>query len=82
MTDIYSSECLCVSPTDRTHWLVLGKNKDIKGLLTLEATAYALLALVKAGAFEEAGPIVRWLNRQGFKGGDYSYTQVQPDRPM
>uniref|UniRef100_A0A674EGG3 Complement C3-like n=1 Tax=Salmo trutta TaxID=8032 RepID=A0A674EGG3_SALTR len=49
---------------------------DIKGLLTLEATAYALLALVKAGAFEEAGPIVRWLNRQGFKGGDYSYTQA------
>uniref|UniRef100_A0A674EH55 Complement C3-like n=1 Tax=Salmo trutta TaxID=8032 RepID=A0A674EH55_SALTR len=48
----------------------------IKGLLTLEATAYALLALVKAGAFEEAGPIVRWLNRQGFKGGDYSYTQA------
>uniref|UniRef100_A0A674EIW3 Complement C3-like n=1 Tax=Salmo trutta TaxID=8032 RepID=A0A674EIW3_SALTR len=45
-------------------------------LLTLEATAYALLALVKAGAFEEAGPIVRWLNRQGFKGGDYSYTQA------
>uniref|UniRef100_A0A674EH63 Complement C3-like n=1 Tax=Salmo trutta TaxID=8032 RepID=A0A674EH63_SALTR len=64
------------SSTDRTHWLVLGKNKDIKGLLTLEATAYALLALVKAGAFEEAGPIVRWLNRQGFKGGDYSYTQA------
>uniref|UniRef100_A0A674EHH1 Complement C3-like n=1 Tax=Salmo trutta TaxID=8032 RepID=A0A674EHH1_SALTR len=57
-------------------------NKDIlfkyssTGLLTLEATAYALLALVKAGAFEEAGPIVRWLNRQGFKGGDYSYTQA------
>uniref|UniRef100_A0A674EFI3 Complement C3-like n=1 Tax=Salmo trutta TaxID=8032 RepID=A0A674EFI3_SALTR len=42
----------------------------------LPATAYALLALVKAGAFEEAGPIVRWLNRQGFKGGDYSYTQA------
>uniref|UniRef100_A0A8C8GFW0 Anaphylatoxin-like domain-containing protein n=1 Tax=Oncorhynchus tshawytscha TaxID=74940 RepID=A0A8C8GFW0_ONCTS len=63
--------CLCVSPTDRTHWPVPGKN-----LFTLEATAYALLALVKAGAYEEAGSIVRWLNRLGFKGGEDSYTQA------
>ncbi|KAM9490571.1 complement C3-like isoform 1-T1 [Salvelinus alpinus] len=59
------------SSTDRTHWPVSGNN-----LLTLEATAYALLALVKAGAFEEAGPIVRWLNSQGFQGGNYSSTQA------
>uniref|UniRef100_A0A4W5QFS4 Uncharacterized protein n=1 Tax=Hucho hucho TaxID=62062 RepID=A0A4W5QFS4_9TELE len=59
-------------------------NKDIlfkysstgNPLFTLEATAYALLALVKAGAFEEAGPIVRWINSQGFQGGDYSSTQA------
>ncbi|XP_029480838.1 complement C3-like [Oncorhynchus nerka] len=59
------------SSTDRTHWPVPGKN-----LFTLEATAYALLALVKAGAYEEAGSIVRWLNRLGFKGGEDSYTQA------
>uniref|UniRef100_A0A8C7WDC7 Uncharacterized protein n=1 Tax=Oncorhynchus mykiss TaxID=8022 RepID=A0A8C7WDC7_ONCMY len=59
------------SSTDRTHWPAPGKN-----LFTLEATAYALLALVKAGAYEEAGPIVRWLNRLGFKGGEESYTQA------
>uniref|UniRef100_A0A674BUD0 Complement C3-like n=1 Tax=Salmo trutta TaxID=8032 RepID=A0A674BUD0_SALTR len=39
------------------------------------ATAYALLALVKAGAFEEAGPIVRWLKSQGFQRGGDSSTQ-------
>uniref|UniRef100_A0A8C7TZ92 Anaphylatoxin-like domain-containing protein n=1 Tax=Oncorhynchus mykiss TaxID=8022 RepID=A0A8C7TZ92_ONCMY len=55
----------------QTHWPAPGKN-----LFTLEATAYALLALVKAGAYEEAGPIVRWLNRLGFKGGEESYTQA------
>uniref|UniRef100_A0A8C8GJH5 Anaphylatoxin-like domain-containing protein n=1 Tax=Oncorhynchus tshawytscha TaxID=74940 RepID=A0A8C8GJH5_ONCTS len=59
------------SSKDRTHWPVPGKN-----LFTLEATAYALLALVKAGAYEEAGSIVRWLNRLGFKGGEDSYTQA------
>uniref|UniRef100_A0A8C7QUT1 Anaphylatoxin-like domain-containing protein n=1 Tax=Oncorhynchus mykiss TaxID=8022 RepID=A0A8C7QUT1_ONCMY len=37
--------------------------------------AYALLALVKAGAFEEAGPIVRWLKSQGFQRGGDSSTQ-------
>uniref|UniRef100_A0A4W5QFZ5 Anaphylatoxin-like domain-containing protein n=1 Tax=Hucho hucho TaxID=62062 RepID=A0A4W5QFZ5_9TELE len=59
------------SSTDRTHWPISGNP-----LFTLEATAYALLALVKAGAFEEAGPIVRWINSQGFQGGDYSSTQA------
>uniref|UniRef100_A0A8C7QUH1 Anaphylatoxin-like domain-containing protein n=1 Tax=Oncorhynchus mykiss TaxID=8022 RepID=A0A8C7QUH1_ONCMY len=62
------------SSTDRTHWPVSENH-----LLTLEATAYALLALVKAGAFEEAGPIVRWLKSQGFQRGGDSSTQVQPD---
>ncbi|XP_055762024.1 complement C3-like [Salvelinus fontinalis] len=58
------------SSTDRTHWPV-SENR----LLTLEATAYALLALVKAGAIEEAGPIVRWLKSQGFQRGGDSSTQ-------
>uniref|UniRef100_A0A4W5R2V4 Anaphylatoxin-like domain-containing protein n=1 Tax=Hucho hucho TaxID=62062 RepID=A0A4W5R2V4_9TELE len=62
------------SSTDRTHWPVSGNH-----LLTLEATAYALLALVKVDGFEEAGPIVRWLKSQGFQRGGESSTQVQPD---
>uniref|UniRef100_A0A3B3WIX9 Anaphylatoxin-like domain-containing protein n=1 Tax=Poecilia mexicana TaxID=48701 RepID=A0A3B3WIX9_9TELE len=59
--------------TDQTHWPVQ-KGKDA----TLEATAYALLALVKdqVGAFEEAKPIVRWLSQQQRYGGDYGATQA------
>ncbi|XP_014873774.1 complement C3-like [Poecilia latipinna] len=56
---------------DRTHWPVQ-KGKDA----TLEATAYALLALVKDQAFEEAKPIVRWLSQQQRYGGGYGATQA------
>ncbi|CAB1443447.1 unnamed protein product, partial [Pleuronectes platessa] len=55
---------------DRSHWPV------VKGhIYTLEATAYALLALVKVGAFEEARPIVRWFNQQQKVGGGFGSTQ-------
>ncbi|KAK5866269.1 hypothetical protein PBY51_020475 [Eleginops maclovinus] len=43
---------------------------------TLEATAYALLALVKAQAFEDARPVVRWFNKQQKVGGGYGSTQA------
>ncbi|XP_051240231.1 complement C3 isoform X2 [Dicentrarchus labrax] len=43
---------------------------------TLEATAYALLALVKVEAFEEARPVVRWFNQQRKVGGGYGSTQA------
>ncbi|XP_054865811.1 complement C3-like isoform X2 [Amphiprion ocellaris] len=42
---------------------------------TLEATAYALLALVKVKAFEDARPLVRWFNRQIRQRGGYGSTQ-------
>ncbi|XP_070683645.1 complement C3-like [Pempheris klunzingeri] len=52
---------------DLSHWPVA------KGhFYTLEATAYALLALVKAEATDAAGPIARWLNQQ----------QLQVDRGL
>uniref|UniRef100_A0A3B3WK74 Anaphylatoxin-like domain-containing protein n=1 Tax=Poecilia mexicana TaxID=48701 RepID=A0A3B3WK74_9TELE len=54
---------------DQTHWPVQ-KGKDA----TLEATAYALLALVKDQV--EAKPIVRWLSQQQRYGGDYGATQA------
>ncbi|KAL7845318.1 hypothetical protein AOLI_G00235100 [Acnodon oligacanthus] len=41
---------------------------------SLEATAYALLALVKANQFEEAGKAVNWLNRQS---GSYGSGSTQ-----
>ncbi|XP_029593018.1 complement C3-like [Salmo trutta] len=52
------------------HWPVPGGHQ-----YTLEATSYALLALVKVKAFEEAGPVVRWLNKQKKVGGGYGSTQ-------
>uniref|UniRef100_A0A4W6GAQ1 Anaphylatoxin-like domain-containing protein n=1 Tax=Lates calcarifer TaxID=8187 RepID=A0A4W6GAQ1_LATCA len=51
------------------HWPVGNSH-----LFTLEATAYALLALVKA--FEEAQPVVRWFNQQQMDGGGYGTTQA------
>ncbi|XP_051240232.1 complement C3-like [Dicentrarchus labrax] len=59
-----------VSP-ELSHWPIP------KGrVYTLEATAYALLALVKAEAFEEARPLVRWFNQQQKVGGGYGSTQA------
>ncbi|XP_041838070.1 complement C3-like [Melanotaenia boesemani] len=56
---------------DRSHWPVR------KGhIYTLEATAYALLALVKAQDFENAKNIVRWLSQQQKGGGGYGSTQA------
>ncbi|KAL2086305.1 hypothetical protein ACEWY4_017364 [Coilia grayii] len=55
---------------DRSHWRVRSNH-----FFSLEATAYALLALLKAGEFEKAGPIVSWLNEQQFYGGGYGSTQ-------
>ncbi|KAM9363158.1 complement C3-like [Symphorus nematophorus] len=59
-----------VSP-ELSHW------PSPKGTVyTLETTAYALLALVKAEAFEEARPVVRWFNQQQKVGGGYGSTQA------
>ncbi|KAK2815856.1 hypothetical protein Q5P01_026323 [Channa striata] len=59
------------SSPDLSHWPVP------KGrFCTLEATAYTLLALVKAKAFKQAGPIVRWFNKQQRVRGGYGSTQA------
>uniref|UniRef100_A0A3P9BDY9 Complement C3-like n=1 Tax=Maylandia zebra TaxID=106582 RepID=A0A3P9BDY9_9CICH len=55
--------------SDRTHWNVRGER-----YYTLEATAYALLALIKA--YEEATPIVRWLGKYQQGEGGYGSTQA------
>uniref|UniRef100_A0A3P9MTA9 Complement C3 n=1 Tax=Poecilia reticulata TaxID=8081 RepID=A0A3P9MTA9_POERE len=51
------------------HWPIPGKKT-----FTQEATAYALLALVRG--FEDARPIVRWFTQQQFVGGGYGSTQA------
>ncbi|KAE8300816.1 Complement C3 Complement C3 beta chain Complement C3 alpha chain [Larimichthys crocea] len=57
--------------SELTHWPVHNAQ-----LFTLEATGYALLALVKAKAFEDARPVVRWFNKQQIDGGGYGSTQA------
>uniref|UniRef100_A0A671Y4I4 NTR domain-containing protein n=1 Tax=Sparus aurata TaxID=8175 RepID=A0A671Y4I4_SPAAU len=57
-----------VSP-ELSHWPV-SKGR----VYTLEATAYALLALVKAKV--NARPVVRWFNQQQRVGGGYGSTQA------
>uniref|UniRef100_A0A8C5HPG8 Complement C3-like n=1 Tax=Gouania willdenowi TaxID=441366 RepID=A0A8C5HPG8_GOUWI len=52
-----------------THWPVPRGH-----LYTMEATAYALLALVRA--FEDARPIVRWFSTQQAAFGGYGSTQA------
>ncbi|KAM6939508.1 complement C3-like [Xenentodon cancila] len=57
--------------SDGSHWPVP------KGhIYSLEATAYALLALVKAKAFQEGKPIVRWLSQNKQWDGGYGSTQA------
>ncbi|KAK7165650.1 hypothetical protein R3I93_005655 [Phoxinus phoxinus] len=56
---------------DGSHWPVPGSSS-----YTLEASAYALLALVKAEDFQSAAPIVNWLNNQRRYNGGYGTTQA------
>ncbi|XP_067258556.1 complement C3-like [Chanodichthys erythropterus] len=52
-------------------WTVAGQHYH-----SLEATAYAVLALVKAKDFDKAGEAVRWLGRQQSHYGDHGTTQA------
>ncbi|XP_062866790.1 complement C3-like [Trichomycterus rosablanca] len=59
------------SSEDGTYWRVAGQPH-----FSLEATAYALLALVRAKDFEGAGKAVKWLNRQSTHYGGSGTTQA------
>ncbi|KAM3924655.1 LOW QUALITY PROTEIN: complement C3-like [Leptodactylus fuscus] len=56
--------------TDNTHWTDSGSR-----FLSLEATSYALLTLLKMKEFEKAGRLVKWLTEQRFYGEVYGSTQ-------
>ncbi|XP_061077546.1 complement C3-like [Conger conger] len=56
---------------EQTHWPVPGSH-----FFTLEATGYALMALVNAKKFDQAGKVVKWLTEQRFHGGGYGSTQA------
>ncbi|KAG9337246.1 hypothetical protein JZ751_029531 [Albula glossodonta] len=57
--------------SDKTHWPVQDDRHS-----TLEATGYALMALVKAKEFDQAGRVVKWLTEQEFPDGGYGSTQA------
>ncbi|XP_028821309.1 complement C3-like [Denticeps clupeoides] len=59
----------CAS-ADHSHWPV-----KTNPYFTLEATAYALLALVKVKDFEAAGPLVSWLNAQRSSSGAFGSSE-------
>ncbi|KAI5623490.1 complement component c3a precursor [Silurus asotus] len=61
---------LQASSEDGTYWQVAGGHH-----FSLEATAYALLALVKAKEFDIAGKSVGWLNRKSSPYGGHGTTQ-------
>ncbi|XP_036419998.1 complement C3-like [Colossoma macropomum] len=56
---------------ERTHWTVTGSHS-----YTLEATGYALLALLKTKNFEEAAPVVKWLKSNQEYSNNYHSTQA------
>nr|XP_015204504.1 PREDICTED: complement C3-like isoform X1 [Lepisosteus oculatus] len=56
---------------DKTHWPVPRSN-----LFTLEATAYALLSLLKYKDIDKSRATAKWLIEQRFYGGGYGSTQA------
>ncbi|XP_067252456.1 complement component c3b, tandem duplicate 2 [Chanodichthys erythropterus] len=64
------SMLLNLASPDRTHW-----PDSSNHFFTLEATGYALLALVKSGHMEEAVAPFRWLSEKRGIGGGYGSTQ-------
>lgn len=62
---------LTVCPSGADHW------PDAQNaLFTLEATGYALLALLKLGRMQEAELAFKFLNSRRGRGGGFGSTQV------
>ncbi|XP_070272053.1 complement C3-like [Myotis yumanensis] len=57
--------------TDKNRW-----KEPEQRLHTIEATSYALLALLLLKDFDSVPPVVRWLNEQRYYGGGYGSTQA------
>ncbi|XP_077326609.1 venom factor-like [Lithobates pipiens] len=61
---------LMSASTNNNHWEEPGSHQ-----LSLEATSYALLALVRMEEFDKSAPVVRWLTEQRFHGEVWGSTQ-------
>uniref|UniRef100_A0A8D2DWE0 Complement C3 n=1 Tax=Sciurus vulgaris TaxID=55149 RepID=A0A8D2DWE0_SCIVU len=57
--------------TDKNRWEEPGQR-----LYNVEATSYALLALLLLRDFDSVPPVARWLNEQRYYGGGYGSTQA------
>ncbi|KAM5239077.1 complement C3 [Ctenodactylus gundi] len=57
--------------TEKNRWEEPGQK-----LYNVEATSYALLALLMLRDFDSVPPVVRWLNEQRYYGGGYGSTQA------
>lgn len=65
------ADCAPVCPPAGNHW------PDRRNhLFTLEATGYALLALVRLNRLKEAEALFKWLNKQRRRSGAFGSTQV------
>ncbi|XP_069804255.1 venom factor-like [Dendropsophus ebraccatus] len=62
---------LLSAATDKSYWY----SEDSK-MVSIEATSYALLTLLKLNAKEAIDPVVRWLTEQRFYGEIYGSTQT------
>ncbi|XP_063787099.1 complement C3-like [Pseudophryne corroboree] len=65
------AEKLMSASTDNNHWVEPNSHQ-----LSLEATSYAILALLKLNKFEQCGPAVRWITEQQFRGEAWGSTQA------
>lgn len=65
-----------VLSAERNRWEEPGQK-----LYNVEATSYALLALLVVKDFDSVPPIVRWLNEQRYYGGGYGSTQASSPIP-
>ncbi|XP_044134686.1 complement C3 [Bufo gargarizans] len=68
---IDNAEKLLSATTDKVHWEEPGSR-----FITIEATSYALLAILRLKQYDLAGPIVRWINDQRYYGAVYGSTQA------
>ncbi|KAM8972850.1 venom factor-like isoform 2-T2 [Pelodytes ibericus] len=65
------TKTLLAASIDNTHWVEPGAH-----YISLEATSYALMCLLRMKQFELTGPIARWLSEQRYFGAVYGSTQA------
>ncbi|XP_031755349.1 complement C3 [Xenopus tropicalis] len=69
--ELQDTNTLMNAATDKTHW-----NEPDSLFISLEATSYALLTLLKMKQHDPTGAIVRWLNEKRYYGAVFNSTQA------